>query len=829
MICYADLRLPLEPSAHTVLMNKRLIPILNLCLLGCSFCLPKGLAQTPTSTPQGSPCGPAGCIVSNDDIPPPATASQSGVTQGTAPELNSATAPNGSPGSNAQIGSIGSIESPNQIMQPGASAPKGAHLPSAVLGPGVQQPLSDFQKFVSDTTGTLLPIFGRNLFLNRPADFVPSASISPPTDYVVGPGDQVKVRVWGNVSMNISATVDRNGTLFLPQVGTVAVAGMRQDQIEGAVRAAMSQHFRNFDLSVTLGNLRSIQVFMLGEARRPGVYTISSLSTLVNALFASGGPAISGSMRDIQLKRGDQVITHFDVYRLLLEGDRSKDVHLLPGDAIYIPVVGPQMAIIGDVQHPAIFELKGNTTADEALQLAGGLTPVSGIERASLDRIVDHTKRTVQDFPLNGPQRLIPVQDGDVLRVFPISPRIDNAVTLEGFVGQPGRYPWHPGMRISDLIPDRRFLVARRYYNQQNELALPVSGDSFASSSDKHQSQDMNSSALSTAQSAAAATTPDLLSSAGSTDLISHETEINWNYAAIERLGAKDLTTHIVGFSLGEAVDRPSSSENKTLESGDVVVIYSVQDVNLPTELRARFIRIDGEVAKPGIYQIQGDDTLRELVTRAGGLSPHAYPYASQLTRESVRIAEDAKLKNLLQLESQAALSPINAAVSPDGKNNQEDLALRRAYLDVLRQVHSTGRVVLQLSPEVKTASQLPEFRLQDGDHYFVPGTPNTVDVLGSVFHQGSFRYVHGERVGGYLAAAGGHTRLAENEHDFVLRADGTVLSRDKVSRFDKLVLFPGDSVIVPGRFKARFNLIAPLSQLASGFALSVLAISALP
>ena len=768
-----------------------------LGLLSASF--PADAQQTTESrTTTHSPCGPAGCIVSNDE----------------ATDASHATSRRLSPGS----------ADPSTASDATAPTQRATKVPSAA------EPMTDFEKFVLDDTGRAVPIFGQELFRSTPEDFLPPAAISPPADYIAGPGDQIKIRTWGNVDMDVTATVDRNGQIFIPQVGAISVSGTRADQMQGTVRSALNKQFRSFDLSVTMGQLRSIQVFVLGEARRPGVYTISSLSTLVNALFASGGPSNVGSLRDIQVKRGVEVLTHFDVYDLLLNGDKAKDIHLQPGDIIYIPLAGPRVAVVGDVVKPSIYELRGATTADQALQVAGGLTAVAGVNRASLDRIVDHDRRTIEDFPLNGAQKLIHIQNGDILRVFPISAKIEKAVSLRGVIGNPGRYPWHAGMRISDLIPNRSALLPRIYYNQQNALSPAMSDHPFAVSGSDLQAGPARSHALTNTQAEAAASTPDVLDATPRSALGNHETEINWNYASIERLGSSDLTTHVFSFNLGDAIDHPASTENRVLEPGDVIMVYSVRDINLPTELRASFVRIDGEVIRPGIYRIAANETLQDLVQRAGGLAARAYPYAAQLNRESVRIAEDLKLRILQQRESQAVFSPVNAPTSSDARSGANDLEMRRAYLEALRQVHATGRVVLQISPTATTAADLPPFALHDEDHFFVPAVPNTVDVLGNVFNQGSLRSVPGMRVGEYLKLAGGHTREADKAHDFILRADGTVLSREKAGHFDRLPLYPGDSVVVPGRFKPGFNLYEALSvgQLASSLALTAVAVSAL-
>ena len=207
--------------------------------------------------------------------------------------------------------------------------------------------------------GTLLPVYGDSLFRQVPSTFAPLREVNVTPDYVLGPGDQLVIRIWGQVNFNAQLTVDRSGSVYLPQVGEIHVAGLPYAQVKQHIHDAVGHIYKSFDLDVEMGQLRSIQVFVVGQARRPGTYTLSSLSTLVTALFATGGPSVQGSLRDIQLRRNGQTITHFDLYDLLILGDMSKDAPLLPGDVIYIPPVGAQVAIAGDVHVPAIYELKG--------------------------------------------------------------------------------------------------------------------------------------------------------------------------------------------------------------------------------------------------------------------------------------------------------------------------------------------------------------------------------------------------------------------------------------------------------------------------------------
>ena len=739
---------------------------------------------------------------------------------------------------------------------PGSSPANGSRASTAPTVPPVR--LSDFEIFVRDTIGYPLPVFGRDLFSNS-AGFQAASSVAP-ADYLIGPGDELRIRGVGNVNIDVRATVDAGGRIFIPQVGPVTVAGTRVDQVTDVVRRAIARQFKGFDLTVTLGQLRSMQIFILGQARNPGTYTVSSLSTLVNALFASGGPSASGSLRDIQLIRAGETIAHFDVYRLLLSGDKTADRHLLAGDILYIPPVGPQVAIAGDVDTPAIFELNGPTSVADALTYAAGLTPIAGVSRATLDRVSNHERRSVLNFPLDPTGRTTVLQGGDILRILPISAKIDDAVTLRGPVGNPGRYAWHQGMRVSDLIPTRESLLTRDFYNQRNALDLPT--DTATTDTSQNKSATGGDARFSPAAgttdarfspaagttdarfSPAAGTTADARTTdarttdarttdARTTDartaapapaVSQHDTDFNWNYATIERIDPQDLKVQLIPFSLGQAIDQPSSAENKVLLAGDVIVVYSSRDLALPLELTTRFVRIDGQVVAPGVYQMHGNENLRDLIRRAGGLAPHAYLYASQLTRESVRLEQDLKLQQLLQRESSSAFSPTNIVTPKTGTDSSAaELTLRRAYLAELARLHSTGRVVLGLQPQSRSAEDVPDLALEDADHFFVPTLPNIVNVLGSVYSPGALRYVDHGRVKRYLNAAGGPEREADQSRAFILRADGTLISKNRISNFDRQVLYPGDSVVIPASFKNRkppidfLDLSTALSSLALG------------
>jgi protein involved in polysaccharide export with SLBB domain len=321
--------------------------------------------------------------------------------------------------------------------------------------------LTDFQRMVLDSTGQRLPIFGRSLFESVPSTFAPLHSVPVTPDYPIGPGDELMVKVWGQFEFQTKSTVDRGGNIYLPRVGSVSVAGLRFGELRDHLRSEIARVFRNFDVTVNMGQLRSIQVFVLGHANRPGTYTVSSLSTLANALFVSGGPSAGGSMRRVRLIRGSQVVEEFDLYDMLLNGDKSKDKTLQTGDVILILPIGPLVALAGTVNNPGIYELRDNAEFKDVLGYAGGLSTVADGERVLVERIERRKIRTVTEFPLDSAGMSQALKDGDILRIVPLSPRFENAVTLRGNVALPGRYPIRDGMRIRYLIPTRETLVTR--------------------------------------------------------------------------------------------------------------------------------------------------------------------------------------------------------------------------------------------------------------------------------------------------------------------------------------------------------------------------------
>jgi protein involved in polysaccharide export with SLBB domain len=307
-------------------------------------------------------------------------------------------------------------------------------MPFGAYASQVVEPLkpNDFQKFVLETTGFKLPLYGQSFFENVQSGqrqggnpFAPVDNAPVTSDYPLGPGDQVIIRGWGSLDIDVRTSIDRNGLVTLPRVGSVQLAGVKAGQAEGVLRNAVGKYYKDFQLSVTLGQLRSITVYVVGQARRPGSYTLSSVSTLASGLFATGGPNANGSMRRVQLKRAGQVVTELDLYSFLSQGSNAADAKLIDGDVIFIPAAAGHIAMVGKVNSPAVYELKSNAeTLEQLLAVAGGLPVVADPRRVTLERLnpANNQPRSVEGFALDANGLKTVLKNGDLLTVQAITP-----------------------------------------------------------------------------------------------------------------------------------------------------------------------------------------------------------------------------------------------------------------------------------------------------------------------------------------------------------------------------------------------------------------------
>lgn len=532
-----------------------------------------------------------------------------------------------------------------QAPNPAASRP--AKRAAAEVGP--------FQMYVTGVTGQNLPIFGKDLFSDVPSTFAPFDSAQVNQDYVIGTGDELQVRGWGMVDIDVSATVDRSGAIFIPRVGSVKVSGVQYKDLQGYLKKAVGKIYNNFELTASIAQTRAVQVYVVGHAVRPGTYTLSAMSTLLNALFTSGGPDATGSMRNIQLKRGGQTVTTFDMYDMLAKGDKSSDTTLRDGDVIYIPETGPLVALTGNVKQPAIFELKGNANLADVLTWAGGFDSAAETKQVIVEKNVDNQYKTVVE-----------------------------------------------------LIADK---------------------------------------AVSSSQLA-----------------------------------------------------------NIAVKPTDVLRVFAPGAVPVEAQIQNEYVRVAGETRQSGIFLLKKGETLRELIARLGGANENGYLYATQLNRESVRRAQQAKLNEVADrferdLESNATIRMSSSSDQDNATKLSAEAAQQRRFVQKLRSVKAEGRIVLDLPGVATQVKNLPDLPLQNGDSIYVPRRPGTVDVLGSVFQQNAFVYRSQGKVSDYVQQAGGLTTNADKSEMYVIRADGTAQSGQSANWFSGIggsIVNPGDTIVVP-------------------------------
>lgn len=651
--------------------------------------------------------------------------------------------------------------------QPGAASAKASGATAAA--PEVP---NDFQRFVLGASGQLLPIYGANFFVSGNG-YAPLQGTPVPDDYPLGPGDEVLIRTWGSVDVDYRAMIDRNGLINIPKVGNVSLAGVRAANAEAAVRAAFDKVFRGYSLSVTLGRLRGLTLYVVGQARRPGTYTVSSLSTVVTALFESGGPSGNGSLRHVQVKRGGKLVAELDLYAFLARGDKSADIRLLDGDVIVIPPAYGFVALTGKVTTPAIYELRGpDDSLQSLIEVAGGL-PVVADPRLAVVEHVDPTRRqprSIEQFALDAAGLARTLSNGDLVTVKSITPEFANAVTLRGRVAL--RAPFREGMKIVDLIPNRGFLVSNDTLWRQNG-ALKQGGDYLAGIGHQYE-------------------------------------EINWDYAVVERRQRVSLAETLIPFNLGRALADSDSPDNVLLQAGDTVTVFSADDVRIPIAKRKVLVRLEGEIRRPGVYQVEPGETLVNMLEKAGGLTPDAYLFGTEFYRESVRRSQQESMEKFIRrLEQRGTSDVARLAANASTSDPQSAAAMqarlaaetesRNKFVQRLRELKSSGRVTMGLAAKDASFAQLPAFRLENGDRLVLTSRPDFVQVVGSVNTESALLWQPGRSVTDYLAQAG-VSKEGDKSETFVIRADGTVASNSDrwLSSVAGIEVMPGDVIVVP-------------------------------
>jgi len=454
--------------------------------------------------------------------------------------------------------------------------------------------------------------------------------------------------------------------------------------------------------------------------------------------------------------------------------------------------------------------------------------------------------------------------------LLPIVPRFENAVTLRGNVADPGRFPWHAGMRISDVIPNKESLLTRDFWKERNNLTgieKPEEPTPLANAESVESGSPQLVPAMAMkASSGTAASRPRIYresqrNTQGDTslgaatglddapplrDFLPRNTiqpagpEINWEYAVVERTDKTTLASHIIPFHLQDAIVRRDAAQDLVLEPGDIITIFSKADFSLPHTQQTKQIRLEGEVARAGVYTALPGETLREVVKRAGGLTSNAYLYGAQFTRESTRREEQKRFADFLtQLARETNESAANLSgrvtSAEQAATAQATLASQRDLIARLREIPVNGRIVLDLDPKSQGVDALPALPLENGDRLYIPNRPSTVNVIGTVFQQAAFLYGDALLAGDYLKKAGGPARFADKAHMVVVRADGSVVSHGKngllfSKNLETVPMYPGDTLVVPSYINHTTFLrgLMDWTQIFSNLALGAAAINVL-
>jgi len=698
--------------------------------------------------------------------------------------------------------------------------------------------------------------FGYTLFQAPSTTFAPVQDVPVGPDYVIGPGDTLYVNMWGLAEASYQVVVDRNGEIFLPKAGPVRVWGLKYSEMETLVKDQLSKYFTRVNINITMGPLRTLKVFILGEVVKPGAYTVSSLSTITNALFAAGGPSTQGSLRDIRLIRNNQIIARLDLYTFLLEGSRVGDERLLSDDAIFVPPIGPTVALAGYVKRPAIYELKDEMTLGGLLDLAGGLTIISYVKRIQVERVMERQRKVVLDEQFidlkdfEAKTATFALQEGDFVSVFPIDRSLYGLVTLEGNVRRPGTYALKPDMRVTDLIEQAegllpgtympradlaRFRDGRQYETVPIDLTAAMAGDAAQNLAlnqfDKvivyHQLDVRPAGIVQITGSVYRPGVFELTPKMRVSDLVfkgNPTRQASLKNAEMYRAdpGAK---VQVIRLDLEGILANPGSAIDLYLTDRDHVFIRELAE-----GVEKRTVTISGRVKYPGEYAITREERLSSVLERAGGFLPEAFPKGAVFTRESIRRIEREQLDKFIRTQEQAllaesaAVSAGSVALSSGEKTDMTSTQTtvttqRRELLRSLAASITLGRLAIHLGPPEMLKGSPDDILLEDGDALLVPQQPTSVAILGAVKNSTAILQVDGEPLDYYLNKAGGATREADLDQTYILKPDGSAVTGFLKAR----KIEAGDAIIVPVSTEPRIRgipLWKDLATIVAGFSI---------
>jgi polysaccharide biosynthesis/export protein len=690
--------------------------------------------------------------------------------------------------------------------------------------------------------------FGYDLFDKPPpSTFAPVADVPVPSDYIVGPGDEINVQLYGAQSRNAKLAVTRDGHLNLPDIGPISVAGERFGAVKARIESMVEHQITGVRASVSMGDTRSIRVLVLGDARRPGTYTLSGLASMTSALFAAGGVKRIGSLRSIELRRGGQLVQRLDLYDLLIRGDTSNDAKLLQGDVVFIPPIGNTAGISGEVRRPAIYEFKGDATVAELVRLAGGLTPEADASKAMLTGFDDSHHRVVQavEPTTEAPSRTL--RNGDLLSVARLRPTIDSGILVQGYVYAPGAFAWWQGIRLSQVIrsvdelrpnADLHYLLIRRELPPDRRITV-LSADLAAALAAPGTAADLELMPrdritvfdLASGRDQTIQPLLDELRLQGSAENPSQVVDVTGHvrvpgtYPLEKGMTVADLI-RAGGGTADEAYERSAELVRYTVVNGEsritelhtidlTAALHGDSAANLqlhpfdslaikevPQWGSGEAVTLRGEVRFPGSYTIRRGETLKSVIARAGGLTAYAFPEGSVFTRDSLREREQEEIDMLAErMQRDVALLALQAAGAGQG-TAASALSVGQSLLGELKSAKAIGRLVIDL-PKLESAPLGSSYDvvLHGGDTLSVPRYLQQVSVIGEVQNVTSHLYNPRYTRDDYIALSGGFTHRADKGRIYVVRADGSVIASEGHGWFRRsrdISIHPGDAIVVP-------------------------------
>ena len=697
-----------------------------------------------------------------------------------------------------------------------------------------------------EVTGTAaLKPFGYELFVPEEGSLTPPQSGPVPPDYVLGPGDTIRVQLFGNVNGIYEFEVSRDGILNLPELGPVTVAGISFSEFRRDLNERVSEMLIGTQVSVTMGPLRTIRVFVLGDVNLPGSYIVPGLATISSALYRSGGISEVGSLRNVQLKRNGAVITRLDLYELLLEGNNSGDARLQPGDVIFVPPVGATVGVSGAVRRPAIYELRGKTTVQGAIDLAGGVAPEAFSGGARLERIGDQSRRRVVAVDLASSEgAATTILNGDTLIVPEVLPDLEDTVILSGHVQRPGPYQWFSGMRLTDLITsalelkpgvDDGYVLVKREKTRGEPIQI-FSADLGAALQNPAGPQNIQLGSrdvvyvfsLSFGRQRVMQPLLEELQLQATFDQPFQRVEIVGNVRApgayplepgmrvsdLIRAGGNlaeeaftlgaELTRYTVdagNLRQAEVVDVSLEQILRGDEASDLVLRPHdhLSITQIPEWQTDWSVTLDGEVMFPGEYRIRRGETLASVLERAGGLTKEAFPEGAVFLRDSLKEQEREQVELLARrLESDL----VSLSLQSVDTSGTETLTTGRALLEQLRSYEPAGRLVIDINTLRREGIRAAEIlELRDGDQLLVPQRSQVVTVIGEAQQNTSHLYQPGLSRDDYIELSGGLTRRADKKLIYVVKASGAVVTGGRsrwLGSSKEVSISPGDTVVVP-------------------------------